>query len=424
MRLSCAPLASLSPAGAGELQIVLYGRADRGGRGEAGASLLETLRRSKLDPADRAWDLLSIALAVIVADLSVHRALSPDGWTRELDLHVAVADPDFWRGQKCLIEQQLQFLTTDRWRISFMGDGLLPALPKSVIEPCEDSVVLLSGGIDSLVGALDLVDQNHKPFAVSQVTWGDKSTQSEFARTIGGGLRHLQLNHNAKGPAFRERSQRARSVLFLAYGVLVATALKRYHEGAEVTLYVPENGFISINPPLTTARLGGLSTRTTHPVFLELFQRLLVAAGLRVRIHNPYQFKTKGEMLSDCINQPVLRQHAYRATSCSRYRRYHYSHCGRCVPCIVRRASFHTWNWKDGTPYRFGNLSRDDSSHAHFDDVRSVAMAVAQVRADGLESWLGTTLSSTLIGGVTPYRETVERGVQEIGAFLDAIGVT
>ena len=30
----------------------------------------------------------------------------------------------------------------------------------------------------------------------------------------------------------------------------MATALARYHEGKDVTLYVCENGFISINPPL------------------------------------------------------------------------------------------------------------------------------------------------------------------------------
>ena len=37
----------------------------------------------------------------------------------------------------------------------------------------------------------------------------------------------------------------------------------------DVTLYMCENGFISINPPLTDARLGSLSTRTTHPVYLS-----------------------------------------------------------------------------------------------------------------------------------------------------------
>jgi hypothetical protein len=127
-----------------------------------------------------------------------------------------------------------------------------------------------------------------------------KQKQVRFASQIGSGLSHLQLNHNAKCPGQHERSQRARSIVFLAYGVLLATALRRYGDGDEIPLFVCENGFISVNPPLTTGRLGSLSTRTAHPVFFGQFQRLLDVAGLRVRITNPYEFVTKGEMLANC----------------------------------------------------------------------------------------------------------------------------
>ena len=97
---------------------------------------------------------------------------------------------------------------------------------------------------------------------------GDAENQRTFAKVMGGGLRHLQMNHNAGVPKPETpSSQRARSLIFIAYGVLAATTLKQYHAGGSVTLYVCENGFISINPPLTEMRLGSLSTRTTHPVF-------------------------------------------------------------------------------------------------------------------------------------------------------------
>ena len=109
-------------------------------------------------------------------------------------------------------------------------------------------------------------------------------------------MRHLQLNHNANVPdSENPPSQRARSIVFLAYGVLVATTLARYHTGESITLYVCENGFIAVNPPLTGGRLGSLSTRTTHPVVLSSLQHILDAAELRVKIVNPYSFKTKGE---------------------------------------------------------------------------------------------------------------------------------
>ena len=105
-----------------------------------------------------------------------------------------------------------------------------------------------------------------------------------------------------------ESSQRARSIVFLSYGVLLATALNPYLDGREVTLYVCENGFISLNPPMTGSRLGSLSTRTTHPLFLRLFQQLLSSADIRVQLKNPYQYMTKGEMIRACTNQALLKE--------------------------------------------------------------------------------------------------------------------
>jgi 7-cyano-7-deazaguanine synthase in queuosine biosynthesis len=421
----CAPRGyHFDTATSSDFNVILYAHADQPNMGSAGATVKEVIRRKGFHPEAHAWDLLSIALSVIVADVSYRRNTSPDGWTREIELQVAVGNPAFWASQKALLEHQLRFLTTDIWHVEFLDGGLLPAPEKTVIMPEEDCIVLLSGGLDSLVGALDLVTAaGKKPYAVSQVTQGDKEKQAFFAGKIGGGLQHLQLNHNADCPGQHERSQRARSLIFLAYGVLAATALKRYYEGKEVTLYVCENGFISVNPPLTSARLGSLSTRTMHPVFLMLFQRLLDAAGLHLRLENPYRFKTKGEMLRGCGAQDFLHDYAHMATSCGRFARNGYRHCGRCVPCLIRRAAFHTWGVPDQTPYVYAELGRDDDDHGRFDDVRAAAIAVEQVKAEGLDSWLGTSLSTALLGDVSLYRAVVERGLDELGQFLQATGV-
>ncbi len=405
-----------------DLNVVLYSRPTRVETGSVGTSVIEEIRRKKLHPADRAWDLLSISLSVIAADICCPRR-SPDGWTREINLSVAVIDTDFWNSEKDLLERQLRFLTTDLWHIHFLKGGLLPVHGQEEAIPNEDCVVLLSGGLDSLVGALNLVAEGKKPYAVSQVSKGDKERQASFASTIGGGLSHLQLNHNTNYPGQNELSQRARSLIFLAYGVVTATALKRYREGEEVTLYVSENGFISINPPLTGARLGSLSTRTTHPVFLNLFRRLLNSAGLRVRLVNPYQFKTKGEMLAECENQDYLKNNAHMTTSCGRFGRNAYHHCGRCVPCMVRRAAFERWGASDSTQYVYDNLSTDDKQHARFDDVRSAAMAVLQADTEGIDTWIGPDLSSAMLGDLSPYRAVVLRGLGELKAFLKKTGV-
>ena len=406
-----------------DLNVVLYSRPTRAGTGSVGTSVIEEIRRKKLHPAERAWDLLSISLSVIAADICCLRKKSPDGWTREINLSVAVIDTDFWNSEKDLLEKQLRFLTTDLWRIHFLKGGILPVRGQEEVIPDEDCVVLLSGGLDSLVGTLNLVAEGKKPYAVSQVSKGDKERQSSFASTIGGGLSHLQLNHNTNCPGQNDLSQRARSLIFLAYGVVAATALKTYQEGEEVMLYVCENGFISINPPLTGARLGSLSTRTTHPVFLDLFRRLLNSAGLRIRLVNPYQFKTKGELLAECENQDYLKKNAYMTTSCGRFGRNAYHHCGRCVPCMVRRAAFERWGVSDSTEYVYDDLSLDDKQHARFDDVRSAAMAVLQADAEGIDTWIGPDLSSAMLGDLSPYRSVVLRGFGELKGFLEKAGV-
>lgn len=426
MRIVCAPedYKLAAPAGA-DLNVLLYGHADGPDTAAVGATARHIIQHRKLEPAARAWDLLSIALSVVAADTAARRDESPDGWTRQLDLHVAAGDPAFWTAQRDLLTRQLGFLTTDIWNIAFLDGGVQPAPPKAPTRPEQDCIVLLSGGLDSLIGAIDLVKEHGKnPYAVSQVSMGDKQKQSFFASSIGSGLAHLQLNHNVDCPGQNERSQRARSIVFLAYGVLAATALKRYHDGGRVTLYICENGFISINPPLTGARLGSLSTRTTHPFYIQLFQELLDAAGLRVTLQNPYQFATKGEMLGACANQAFLQKYAHTSTSCGRYARNGYKHCGRCLPCLIRRAAFDSWGVKDRTTYVFAKLSRDDKDHARYDDVRSAAMAVAAAKAEGLSTWAGPALSTVLLGDAAPYKDVVGRGLDELAAFLKAAGVT
>lgn len=406
------------------LKVVLYGHTDSPTKGSAGAAVKDEIFAASLYPAARAWDFLSIALAVTAADLAGHRTQSPDGWTRQLDLTVAVADPAFWRTQSTLIARLLGFLTTDIWEVGFISGGLAPKPPRKPVLPLEDCVALLSGGLDSFIGNLDLAAKRRKALAVSQTVRGDAENQRAFARLIGGGLRHLQFNHNTSVPDGESPpSQRARSLIFLAYGILAATTLKRYLDGGKVTLFICENGFISVNPPLTEMRLGSLSTRTANPVFLHLVQQLLDNAQLRVQLENPYQLNTKGEMLRDCADKKLLHAHATDTTSCGRYLQHGYKHCGRCVPCLVRRAAFRSAGLKDTTDYVYKDLGRDDAEHAGFDDVRSVAIALAKVKTDGLENWLGTAVSTALLGDVTALQAMAGRGLNELGSLLKFHGV-
>lgn len=152
-------------------------------------------------------------------------------------------------------------------------------------------------------------------------------------------------------------------------------------------------------------------------------QRLLDAAGLRVRLKNSYQAKTKGEMLLECKNQSLLLEHASRSVSCGRYRHFGYKHCGRCVPCLVRRAAFLKWGVNDETDYLYDDLGRDDEDHASFDDVRSVAMAVLEIQTTGVQNWMSRAVSTVTLGAVEALEAMVTRGLGELDLLLKKYGV-
>ena len=102
----------------------------------------------------------------MAADFAHHRNASPDGWTRQIHIVVAVSEPDFWNLHSALIADLLAFLTTDLWRVEFVKGGYMPAVPEPPTQLNENCVVLLSGGLDSLIGAIDLSASGQKPMAV------------------------------------------------------------------------------------------------------------------------------------------------------------------------------------------------------------------------------------------------------------------
>lgn len=424
MKIICAPENFDFDQHTADLSIVLYGSTTDPKKGAIGNGIPGAVRKARLMVEPLAWDLVSLALSVFAADLAGHRAQSPDGWTRTFDLHVAVSSPEVWATCKQSVEGLLRFLTTDLWSVSFIAGGLVPdGHPKAI--PLEvDAAVLLSGGLDSLIGSIDQGHSNSKLIAVSQIVRGDGEKQEVFAAAINGIKQHLRLSHaehipNTESPA----SQRSRSLLFLSYGVLAATALEKYRQGQQVDLFVCENGFIALNPPLTPGRVGSLSTRTTHPVVFGHLRDILAKLNLRVNLINPYAAMTKGEMLSACKDQSLLVSLATQSTSCSRFKQYGYKHCGRCVPCLVRRAAFERWKGTDATVYRYDDLGRDDPDYAGFDDVRSALMAIMESKRLGTKRWLGASLSSRLIDNKDALRDVARRGLAELETLLGKLKV-
>ncbi|WP_426703131.1 Qat anti-phage system QueC-like protein QatC [Rhodanobacter sp. Col0626] len=402
-------------------RVVLFDTGKPGRDVHAGADVIRRVKRGCMVVDSLAWDFVAIALSAYAADSSSLRSKSPDGWTREFDLTVAVRHPDVWNNLAEELTRTLAFLSTDRWTIRFIPGGIAPPSPRKPHRPELDDVVLLSGGLDSLVGALDLAAQGKSLLAVSKLVRGDGERQRRYAKRICKG--HHVFNDSTKTLRNAESSQRTRSLVFIAFGVLVATSLARYNRDEGATLYLCENGFIAINPPLTGLRLGSLSTRTAHPVFLAGLTRLFEGAGIRVGVENPYRHKTKGEMLTECLDQARLEELATDSTSCGRFQKFNYHHCGRCIPCQVRRASLLAWgDVEDDTGYVYDDLSINDHQHAAFDDVRAVAMATIAVKTD-FGAWLGNALGSPDVPDRAALRDMLRRGIGELAALHEALHV-
>jgi len=379
------------------------------------------------------WDIAALSLAVIAADRYINRSrVSADGWTRQIELATLVSDASLWDTLKNDLQSVLAFLTGDFWNLTFLDGGIHPGNPKKLRSPSTaSSVSLLSGGLDSLIGAIDLIAIGETPIFVSNTVRGDRDKQYTFARVLGAtATRFIQLNHNArtyKGH-IPEISQRPRSLAFIAFGILAAMATKKYADGERITLYIPENGFISLNVPLTPLRGGSLSTRTTHPLFITGMQKILDKLGVRVDIKNPYQFKTKGEMMIECADQIKLSNLAHQSMSCGRSGRS-YSHCGRCLPCLVRRGAFYRWKGAfndDKTPYRFPRIPSNfiGSDFAHYDDVLQIGSALIQLHVNGRYRWIGSAINPIDYQDPEAYRNVAVRGLQEVGIFLKSAGLS
>lgn len=81
---------------------------------------LAMLHSLGLMPSESAVDFVIFAAMVTAADTTVSRARNAqNGWTRELDVTIPVANVAFWTAQSGLLARTLRFLTGDHWRLFF-----------------------------------------------------------------------------------------------------------------------------------------------------------------------------------------------------------------------------------------------------------------------------------------------------------------
>ena len=108
-------------------------------------------------PQTVAIDLLYLAMAVYAADLRIPRRLTLDRWSRDITVHFPVQDIRLWSTQVPHVENMLGFLTGDRWSLVLRAREATASEAKAPTLDYIQCVCLFSGGLDSLVGAADLL---------------------------------------------------------------------------------------------------------------------------------------------------------------------------------------------------------------------------------------------------------------------------
>jgi len=99
---------------------------------------------------------------------------------------------------------------------------------------------------------------------------------------------------------------------------------------------------------------------------------------------------------------------------------YGCKHCGRCVPCMVRRAAFTKADVEDSTIYVHNDLSASGAIKASgANDIGAVASAYIKCQSKGIERIIGGSLSFSGVTDRKKYAGIVERGLQELGTFLE-----
>jgi len=321
-------------------------------------------------PSRSAMFALVLGAAVYCTDKLSARADAPDAWTRDISLRFPTDAPRQFPGAH--FEDALGFLSGDHWHLTPYKATTHPlaSLPAPSAKQASvtkvDAVSLFSGGLDSLCGVIDLLesDDNIKVGLVAHYDGGKATSKQtplfkKLTERYGGDrvlLRRLWLrpappnrHQTAQTPDIRENTTRARSVLFITAALAFAS-----HSGPDTPVYVPENGYIGLNVPLTRARTGSASTRTTHPHFFELLRKALDRAGVTNPIINPYRLSTKGEMLQASRNPALLMQLTPETISCShpeaaRMQERKQGNCGYCFPCLIRRSALAAVGWDNET---------------------------------------------------------------------------
>jgi len=308
-------------------------------------------------------DLFIIGMSVFSIDKRISRTLFLDNWTRELEVSIPVLEIDKWKGVKEKINTMLSYLTGDIWKIEFRKTEERYMQCNSNINKKNrlnkeeyNAVSLFSGGLDSFCGALELMEQGKSLCLIGHNEYPKlREKQEALSNAINiqyplQKCKFISFSANSYAPVNNgekltknENTSRGRSFLFLCIALTIAGII-----GDGIPVYIPENGFIGLNIPLTNSRKGSCSTRTTHPYFINSFNEILKMIGVENQIINIFAYLSKREIVNRVKDNPIFINYARYTISCShpcipRYNKdgnnEYPINCGYCYPCLIRKSS-------------------------------------------------------------------------------------
>ncbi len=376
-----------------------------------------------------ALDLFYISLMVYFADRKVSRTEYIDNWTRGFKLYIPVLNVEKWNDNKALLENMVSYLSGDIWKFEFRERNLNETENK-ILRTIDNkyknrkfspnAFCMLSGGLDSFIGAIDLLTHSRNIGFVGHYGGGKgvkpfQEKINELLKVEYGLTGNEFFNFHAAPLKGVEDSTRTRSLMFFAHAIILASCSKK-----DIQLFIPENGLISLNIPLTNTRLGSSSTRTTHPYYMKLLQTLLTNLGIRITLKNPYQFLTKGEMMINCSNANFIKENYKFTMSCSHPDQGRYQketkplHCGTCLPCTIRRASIHTAYNEDKSFYRDNDYKENKAQI----ELKSFKIGLQDYR-NSINNKFSIQIAGQIDEKLEEYSNLYNRGMAELGNFLD-----
>ncbi len=312
---------------------------------------------------DRILDLLEISAYIFAADRLISRgpkhAVEFHSWRRSMHFSIRVREAEFWNKDtvKEKLAAALTFMTGDReYSFEFSSGHSTP--PASlfdsedfVITPQNDtSVILFSGGLDSLAGVLERLNSTEEDVYLISHRSGQPSTKrtqkrlfEALTKSYPGRIKHYSFDCGLYKIHAVEETQRTRAFLFGSIAFALA------HQLNLDSFYVYENGVTSLNLIRRQDLINSRSSRTTHPKTLFLLKEFFSEVqGEPINVKNPFWNRTKTDIF-DSISRMNGRDLIGSTVSCTKtfQRLGNATHCGCCFQCIDRRIAAYASQHQD-----------------------------------------------------------------------------